>query len=181
MKHTRNRQPITNPHILELIDECLKITEQAGYEIKPAITFKQCKCVKRAGLASHDLRMVALSTFIYDEDDEFIKKTILHEIGHILVGRGHGHDALWQRTVNKLGNVIGVSISRCYAWNDIPNHKAVIANSYKYNFVCKGCGCQLHYLKRTKFVKTYDQILSNGKPRWTCTRCGNSFKLVEQN
>jgi predicted SprT family Zn-dependent metalloprotease len=60
---------------------------------------------KRAmGLCRYAVRTIELSIYLVDRNglDE-IRDTILHEIAHALVGREHGHDALWKRKCLEIG------------------------------------------------------------------------------
>lgn len=175
----RNRSQITNQHILTLIQECVKNTKAMGFSVPRNLRFLECKATRRAGLACYRDVTIVLSTFLYKETDTAIKSTIYHEIGHIVAGSLAGHGPLWQKVVNKMSKTTGIKITRCYSNADMPIHAQEVQTLWKYNFRCKGCGSQLHYLRKTDFVKTYNHTMSNGKPRWTCTRCGGTFELVK--
>lgn len=180
MQNVRNRAKITDPRIQELIQECVKGTQEMGFKLPNTLKFLQCKAKRRAGLACYRGPTIVLSTFLYKEEDNAIKTVIYHELGHIIAGPGTHHGPIWQRIVNEMSMVTALNITRCYSDSDLPVHAVETkAVGYKYNFRCKRCGCELHYHKETKFVKTYDQILSyNGQPRWTCTKCGGSFEKI---
>ena len=177
MQNIRNRAKITDPHIKALIKECVENTKLMGFTIPVNLRFLECKAVRRAGLACYRDKTIVLSTFLYKESDNAIRTTIYHEIGHIIAGAYAHHGPLWQKVVNKMSKETGLTITRCYSSADLPVHAEEQKKSWRYNFHCQGCGCQVHYTKRTKFVETYADVMSNGKPRWTCRHCGNTFVL----
>ena len=148
-----------------------------GFSVPANLRFLECNAVRRAGLASYVDTTIVLSTFLYKESDDAIKTVIYHEIGHIIAGSYAHHGPVWQKVVNKISKETGLSITRCYSDKDLPIHAEERKQHWIYNFHCQGCGCKLHYTRRTKFVDTYAEIMSNGKPRWTCSHCGNTFVL----
>lgn len=178
MKNTRNRKPITDKHVLDLITECKNICTELNYSLPCNLRFLQCEAARRAGLACHNDKTIVLSSFLFKESDKAIKTTVLHEIGHIIAGPYAKHGPVWQKIVRRISVATGLNITRCYSNSDMPIHAAAIASSYKYNFACVGCGSKIHYTKRTKFVNTYSDLMINGKPRWTCSRCGGTFKMI---
>ena len=178
IQNVRNRAKITNPHILALIKECVDNTKAMGFSLPVNIRFLECMAVKRAGVACYRDSTIVLSTFIYKEADTSIKSVIYHEIGHLVAGPYAKHGPVWQRVVNKMTKVTGIKITRCYSDADMPLHAAERQKSWKYNFRCLGCGCELHYTKRTTFVQTYNDMIGD-KHRWTCTHCGNHFEMVK--
>ena len=179
MQNVKNRSKITDEHILALIQECVNNTKSMGYSVPKALRFLECRANRRAGLACYQDTTIVLSTFIYKESDIAIKSVIYHEIAHIVAGSYAHHGPLWQKVANKMTKVTGIKITRCYSDADMPIHAEERKSNWKYNFVCKGCGCMLHYYKRTEFVQTYNEQLSTGKPRWTCTKCGGTFDLIK--
>ena len=67
-------------------------------------TFKWDNAQRRAGLCSHTTRTISMSkplAILADEAE--VMDTILHEIAHALVGRGHGHDAVWRAKALAIG------------------------------------------------------------------------------
>ncbi|QRV02282.1 SprT-like domain-containing protein [Arcanobacterium phocisimile] len=59
---------------------------------------------RRAGAAHFDRKQITLSRALTEaSDDDAVRDTILHEIAHVLVGPGHGHDRLWQETCVRIG------------------------------------------------------------------------------
>ncbi len=58
----------------------------------------------RAGICRHDTRTIAFSvSYVLRASWDDIRDTLLHEIAHAIVGPGHGHDAVWQTTVRRIG------------------------------------------------------------------------------
>ena len=179
MQNIRNRSVITDARILSLIQECVAATNKMGFTVPKNLRFLECKASRRAGLACYRDTTIVLSTFIYKEDDLAVKSIILHEIGHIVAGAYAHHGPAWQRVVSKMTTVTGIKITRCYTDSDMPIHAEERKASWKYNFRCTGCGCELHYMRRTEFCDTYKDKLYNGKYRWTCTRCGGHFEKIK--
>lgn len=174
----KNRSRITDPRILDLISECWDEVESLGFLIPSKLRFLQCRAARRAGLACYTDTTIVLSTFIYKESDDAIKTIIYHEIGHILAGPGTHHGPVWRRIVDKISKATGLTITRCYTNKDMPIHAEEKKKLYKFEFVCTGCGCHLHYMKATKFTKTYDEKIGDGY-RWTCRGCGGHFVSVK--
>ena len=182
MKNIRNRKEISNPHIKRLIKDCLDTVKGIGFTVPDNLRFLECKAERRAGLACYTDTTIVLSTFIYKEDDAIVKTTILHEIAHILAGPGTHHGPVWQSIVKTINACTGYKITRCYKDSDMPIHASEKKErTYKFFFTCRGCGCKLRYMRETEFTRTYDEIMDNGKPRWTCRHCHNTFQLDTQN
>jgi predicted SprT family Zn-dependent metalloprotease len=179
MQNIKNRALITDTRILTLIAECVQKTKAMGFVVPTTLRFLECKAARRAGLACYQDTTIILSTFIYKEEDNAIKSVIYHELGHIIAGPLAKHGPIWLRVVNKMSATTGLKISRCYNDKDMPVHAEEKKALWKYNFQCTKCKCQVHYLKRTDFVNTYNAIMSNGKPRWTCAHCGGTFELIK--
>ncbi|MDD7385379.1 MAG: SprT-like domain-containing protein [Actinomycetaceae bacterium] len=59
---------------------------------------------RRAGMTDFGSKTISLSqplTQLYD--DALVRRVILHEIAHALVGRNHGHDASWRAVASRIG------------------------------------------------------------------------------
>lgn len=70
---------------------------------------------------------------------EQVRNTILHEIAHVLVGSGHGHDEIWRSKAISIGCNGQTSTSTV---NHIPSH---------YELKCNHCGEMVaEYYRRPK-------------------------------
>jgi len=85
---------------------------------------------RRFGRCNYRSHVISLSKHLVQlNNEDEVKNTILHEIAHALVGRGHGHDSVWKRKALE----IGCDGNRCYNIKDVKQPKA------KYEAVCNGC------------------------------------------
>lgn len=90
--------------------------------------------VRRAGVCFYPTKArpgrIELSVHYVELNDEAeVRDTILHEIAHALVGRGHGHDAVWKAKCRE----IGAKPERCY------DSSKVAMPSGKWRASCPGC------------------------------------------
>jgi predicted SprT family Zn-dependent metalloprotease len=109
---------------------------------------------RRFGRCYHGLKKITLSNQLVQlNTKERVKDTILHEIAHALVGRGHGHDNIWKRKAIE----IGCDGKRCFNGEDT----VLVEGSYK--AVCPKCG-HIHTKHR--------------KPR-TISSCGICSKIYD--
>ena len=62
------------------------------------------KTRKTWGRCWYNVKVIFLSIyFIKYNDEEVVRKTILHEIAHALVGKDKGHGAEWKRVCTEIG------------------------------------------------------------------------------
>lgn len=87
---------------------------------------------KRAlGICKHGLNVIGLSSYLLPSmSTDIVRNTILHEIAHALVGRGHGHDYVWRAKALE----IGCDGERCASIELEENTLA------KYSAQCSECG-----------------------------------------
>lgn len=92
-------------------------------------TFKWHHAKTIFGTCYHRRREIALSKKLTEKlPVEEVKDTILHEIAHALVGKGHGHNHIWKNQAR----AIGCRANRC---------KSIEVDVQpKYKAKCKGCG-----------------------------------------
>lgn len=97
--------------------------------------------VRRAGLCRHPgpgrPGRISLSVHYCERNsEEDVRDTILHEIAHALVGRGHGHDDVWKSKCLE----IGARPERCY-------RETVDMPEGRWRATCPSCG-RVHSLHR---------------------------------
>jgi len=111
-----------------------------------------------AGKAKHKLFMVQLSNEIFRraENESNFRNTVLHEIAHLLVGPGNGHNRRWKAMHRRIGG----NAERCHSM-------ACKHNARDYRAVCMKCETVMPITKRkhTNMVKAYRR---GGKYRHNC-------------
>lgn len=112
--------------------------------------------VRRAGVCRYphlgQPGRIELSVHYCERNGEAeVRDTILHEIAHALVGRGHGHGKVWKAKCVE----IGARPERCYdsAKVDMPKGK--------WRATCPGCGQKFHKHRRPRTLTG-----------WNCRKCG---------
>lgn len=67
-------------------------------------TFQLSTARRRYGVCMLRVKTIKLSApLAILNSEESVRDTILHEIAHALVGRGHGHDRIWQAKALEIG------------------------------------------------------------------------------
>lgn len=123
-------------------------------------TFKIDRCKRRFGNCSYNRRTISLSgplTLLNSESE--VRDTILHEIAHALVGRGHHHDITWQQKAAS----IGARPIRCYGAD-------IAVPTPKYIGRCTGCSAEW------KRYKITGRMLRSGYHP-ACARAGRESKI----
>lgn len=109
---------------------------------------------RRFGVCKYRTKSISISIALTRLNPvEQVTDTILHEIAHALVGRGHGHDAVWKAKCVE----IGCKPERCYT-------NEVVTPEGNYKAECCKCG---HIHKRLKKPR-------QGK-RSSCGVCSKGF------
>tara|TARA_R110000764_G_scaffold36736_2_gene82018 strand:+ start:39693 stop:40205 length:513 start_codon:yes stop_codon:yes gene_type:complete len=80
------------------------------------------------------------------EDD--LRNTIRHELAHIAVGRGHGHDAVWKREAKRMG----CTGDRCH---QMVTAQAKTRARFDWDVSCSSCGHQIGTLRNRCTVATW--------------------------
>ncbi|MCH7541855.1 sprT domain-containing protein [Patescibacteria group bacterium] len=114
----------------------------------------------RFGNCRHAFRTISLSwRLIRINEEERVRKTILHEIAHAKAGKGVGHSAVWRHECLALG----IKPVRCY---EITNTNVPVAPiTYK----CIACG---HEFGRYKAINP-------GKlPAYKHIKCGGGLTRI---
>lgn len=95
--------------------------------------FKYDNAKRRFGVCRYRIKQIGLSRGLVSLNSEAkVRDTILHEIAHVLVGEGHGHDEVWKRKAIE----IGCNGQRCYSSLEVQavpaKYKAVCSNGHIY-------------------------------------------------
>lgn len=118
------------------IKRCLKVeSEHYGIELKsmPTVLYNlRGHTAGKAHIYENKLRLNRDLLFKYKKD--FIKRTVTHEMGHLIATRQHGksgHGPFWKRVMR----ILGGPTSRCHSYETTPArvHK-------KIKTICKACG-----------------------------------------
>ena len=110
---------------------------------------------RRAGSCQYETQVISLSyEYAKHDSEEGIRDTLLHEIAHALVGKGHHHDAVWRAKAIE----IGCSGKRLHDVQFTPPRYIVrcrndcwvaTAERRRPNGVCKICRGKLEYITYT--------------------------------
>ena len=110
----------------------------------------------RFGVCKHRSKIVGLSQNLVALNSlEQVTDTILHEIAHALVGRGHGHDHVWRAKAIE----IGCDGKRCYSSETVERPKG------NYTAICPNPLCKEEYIRHKR---------PNGKKQ-SCGKCTRRF------
>ncbi len=111
---------------------------------------------RRAGSCQYETQVISLSyEYAKRDSEQGIRDTLLHEIAHALVGKGHHHDALWRAKAIE----IGCSGKRLHDAQFTPPRYIVrcandcwvaTAERRRRNCVCKTCRGKLVYVTYTE-------------------------------
>lgn len=107
---------------------------------------------RRAGCCNYNDKRISISFHLaHNASDEDIRDTLLHEIAHALVGKKHGHNAIWKTKARE----IGCSGERCHRLRFVPPRYTVrcendcwthTADRQDTRLICRRCGGTLIYL-----------------------------------
>lgn len=107
------------------------------------------RAVRRRGSCNFLKHRITLSKpFVLMNSEEEVRKTVLHEIAHALVGGHHGHDGVWRAKCLAIGG----DGERCNKASMPPG---------KWKAACPRCGTPYH---RYRVPKQFDG--------WYCRPCG---------
>ena len=108
---------------------------------------------RRFGCCNYRTKTISLSReLVLLNNEERVKNTILHEIAHAIVGRGHGHNGAWKRVALE----IGCDGNRCYS----SENTTIVQGKYK--ATCPKCN-HVHHKHRKP------------KNRQSCGKCSKVF------
>ena len=107
------------------------------------VIFDRCK--RRFGYCQYDKKIISLSEIlILINTVERVRNTILHEIAHVIVGRGFGHGTTWSRLASKLG----CPTRRNYSCNNTNIPKGL------YSLICDACGKTTQWYRRPEISRS---------------------------
>lgn len=198
---------ISNPKILKYIEECIEEVKKLEFFSKydylyltyDDIDFKEGETMHTFGQMSMPKYLngnytLTLNKHMYEEPEEVIKNTILHELCHYIVmktavekgrfyfkngiiyvnrreyydaGDYKGHGRVWKSIAQQVGQATGQDITRTNSYDMHTGVGAHAEEKYKYIFKCKHCGTEFKYAKKTRFVKAV--LDGNGHTdKWWC-------------
>ena len=116
---------------------------------------------------------ISISEILLDDniDDQLCKNTIAHELLHTVEGCMN-HKQHWKKLANLINEQIPVyNIKRTFKPEEIGIEVSKRKPIYHYFFKCKGCGVELKYQRKGKFVEHPE--------RYYCRHCGNKFERIK--
>lgn len=167
----RSYPVLEDTRVLGWCKECVGIMKQIGYPMRE-VDWRTTSRKNSSwfGMAYKKYNLIVLNHELIHEDETVVKNTILHELAH-LVSPVKGHGACWQAICDRIRDYTGQVITRTSSFSKHAAVQAVHESSIKYEFVCPECGCRVRLKRKSRFVDEYDQLSSNGTPRWWCARC----------
>lgn len=116
-----------------------------------------------AGRAWPERKLIELNPLLCEEGLAAVRDTFLHELAHMLAGRGAGHGRCWQFIVRGLGG----KAERCHEYAALRSRKLRVVA------VCGKCGVELR--RRRKLPRNRGQQWVHLPKR----ECGGRFEDVE--
>lgn len=112
-------------------------------------SFEFTRARRMLGVCRYDRPAIGLSIHLVQRNGpEEVRETLLHEVAHALVGRGHGHGPVWREMARR----VGCKPVRC-GDADMPEGR--------WGAECPCCGRRFHRHRRPR-----------PSGRWWCRRCG---------
>lgn len=107
-------------------------------------TFQFDNAKRRCGQCQHDPKIISLGrSYVELNREELIRDTILHEIAHAKVGRGHGHDNAWKLMARSIG-------AHPVSCKDAERDGLIHPETDWYS-ICSKCGARLPAHRRPRF------------------------------
>lgn len=113
---------------------------------------------------------IVLSKYVTDLDN--IRKTLVHEFGHLVTPK-EKHSYFWETRANKIGERWGIKCKRLAAPEEtllFTENIQKLSNLKDYKVICTGCGKLVHRTKMCDIIKHPEN--------WKCGVCGSRFKNV---
>lgn len=95
---------------------------------------------------------------------EHLDTTMVHELAHAICGIKEGHGYLWKRTAKKMGDIVGVDVSRT-------TQGSLSLTQARYVITCQKCGTQAYKNTKTNVVRY---------PEFYQCKCGGNLKVTTQ-
>ena len=216
----RGKGNISDRKVVQYIEECIEEMKKInfGFPEEDVLTYDDIDCEEGDTARTFGTMYLphngegnfklVLNRHMFNEPEEAIKNTILHELCHYVVdkialdcgaiysknGKWYlnnrdfynakdytGHGKLWKFVASKVSNATGQDITRTNSYDMHTGVGSHANDSYKYIVKCKHCGNEFKYMKRTKFV---DAVISgNGHVEdWWCNCSdgtkGQDFEIV---
>ena len=167
-----------NQEMKNLIQECIKMCDDANIPISKNITFGLDSAERRHGVCKYNLRteeyQITISKYLVKTEDK--KNTIIHELLHSCAD-GHSHGYGWQRHAHTIYKNYGIVITRCsskeHTQVDIAHSRRQYFSKEEYEadggkyLVAIGrvdSNTPSWYVKKTsRFAKNIDKYTSHGK------------------
>lgn len=202
-------ESVETDRIRKLFDECVSELRRIGYQVDDDIRIEEYSATSRLAdmtpvPGDDGLYRLRVSKYLYDETDDVIKDTILHEIAHYLVGkkalergiylrdrlgnwtirreeksRWLGHGTEWKKIRDYINFRLGTNLERT---TDSEIFRKASEEKVKYFVTCKHCGQVLPYTRKSKFVRDPNAIDPVTKDYiWVCGNCNMSgqFEVKE--
>ena len=110
-----------------------------------------------------------------DATQEALMDTFIHELLHTVKGC-QNHGPVWKAYAKVLNDKYGYNIKRCTTAEEKGMPKYTHQIQAKYKITCLGCGCENHYMRRTRAVQYIQKKPINSS--CYCNLCGShSFKV----
>lgn len=110
-----------------------------------------------------------------DNEDAFIKRTIPHEVAHIIAGRLYPTRKAHGREWKSVMSLFGVDSTRCHSY-DTSNVKRNHVKRFLWT-----CPCKKNFLLSTrKHNRAYNNLVLTGLSGFICRKCGYQIDFVKE-
>lgn len=186
----RGKGSVSDSRILQYVEECIDTMKGLSFgfvnedclsyddiDVEEGDTTRTFGTMLMPKTPDDNFKLV-LNKHMFDEPEEAIKNTILHELCHYVVDKVaidrdvvtyknggwylrtnlpfanelKGHGNVWKKVASKVGDATGQDITRLGSYDvhtGVGQHAKDVA---KYVIQCKNCGRQICYNRRTKFI-----------------------------
>jgi SprT protein len=161
----------------ETVKDCVAKAERVYQRIFQPPTIRFDLRGTSAGQALYFQNTIRINAQLFRENvDAFLKRTIPHEVAHLISyavygNDGLGHKARWKSVMRSLG----VSdATRCHSYDAQPARKV----ARRFQYVC-GCNGRIHNkLTAIKHNRMKRSLALSGRSRYLCKFCRVSLKPI---